>query len=244
MSGSAKHRRSPAATAANLGEHLLAGLDHLGQPVVRRSISRFARSVGIVGATLAVIFAGLAVTVAAVAGIAQGVSTASGHLAASTRPLTGGPPVTESMEILTGKMDGRSGWPRYTNASWSVHAGQSVTIKITSYDDGTAPPMGSQAMYNTVEGTVGGTETVDGRTIRGMPTEDVAHTFTIVALRLNLPIPAAPTGGSVTVVARFVPKVTGVFMWQCYAPCGSGKNAMGGAMSTMGWMEGKVTVSA
>jgi hypothetical protein len=146
------------------------------------------------------------------------------------------------MEILTGKMDHRPGWPRYTHASWSVRVGETVVLRVTNYDNGTAPLTGAQMMYDNVMGTLGGSETVDGKPVRSVSDEEVSHTFTVVGLGLNLPIPVAPKGGSVTVVARFVPKRTGRFVWQCYAPCGSGPNSMGGAMAMGGWMEGTVEV--
>ncbi len=190
------------------------------------------------------ILVSLGVSVAAIAGIADGVHAIGSRLtAADSGPALSQDSVTESMVIQTGKMDGHPGWPRYTHSSWTVHLGQTVIIRITSYDDGAAPLTGAQTMFTHVQGTVGGFESVDGRPVRSVPNQDVAHTFTVVGLGLNLPIPAAPTGGSVTVVARFVATRTGSFVWQCYAPCGSGSNSMGGAMSTMRWMEGRVEVA-
>jgi hypothetical protein len=184
----------------------------------------------------------LGVSVAVVAGIAQVARSAAEQLTATEVGPVDHATVNESMEILTGKMDGHPGWPRYTHTSWTVREGQTVVLRITSYDDGTAPLTGAQTMYDRVQGTLGGTETVDGKPVSSLPNADVAHTFTVVGLGLNLGIPAAPTGGSVTVVARFVARRPGTFVWQCYAPCGSGPNSMGGAMSTMGWMEGTVRV--
>lgn len=216
-----------------------------GRTPVPNRASRELRAPVIVVAALIGALASLGVLVAVVAGIAGGVKAAAGQAAHATAPpISSRSTATESMEILTGKMDGRPGWPRYTNASWSVRNGQTVTVKITSFDDGTAPLTGSQTMYDHVEGTLGGIETVDGKPVSSVPNMDVAHTFTIVGLGLNIVIPAAPTGGSVTVVARFVALRTGTFTWQCYAPCGSGPNSMGGAMSTKGWMEGTVKVLA
>ncbi len=193
--------------------------------------------VGLVG-----LLATLGVSVAAVAGVAEGVRAATHPVAAPSSVPPGPATVSESMDILTGKLDGHPGWPRYTHTRWTVRAGETVTLRITSYDDGSAPLTGAQTMYDKVDGTLGGTETVDGRPISSVPNSDLAHTFTVVALGLNLPIPAAPTGGSVTFVARFVVGRAGSFVWQCYAPCGSGSNSMGGAMSTMGWMEGLIRV--
>jgi hypothetical protein len=201
---------------------------------------------------LVVVLAGLGVSVGVVAAVAVGVRAAANQLTSAppTRAARSGT-VTEAMEILTGKVQrerhivtryGQGYGPMYTNAFWSVHVGDTVVVRITSYDDGAAPLTGAQTMFDRVEGTLGGTETVDGRPVQAVPNDEVAHTFTVVGLGLNLPIPAAPSGGSVTVVARFVAQRAGSFVWQCYAPCGSGPNLMGGPMATMGWMEGKVQV--
>ena len=201
--------------------------------------SRAVSSAGMVVISLVAVLAGLGASVAVVAGLATGVRAAASQLTSSkVTPAPARRTVTESMELLTNAAFG----PRYTNASWSVQAGATVILKIKSYDDGTAPLTGAQMLYDNVEGTLGGTETVDGRAVRRIPNADVAHTFTVVGLGLNLPIPAAPTGSTVTVVARFVPERTGSFVWQCYAPCGTGPNLMGGPMATMSWMEGKVRV--
>lgn len=193
---------------------------------------------------LVAVLAGLEVSVAAVAGVAGGVRAVADHLSPAAAPVASHGTVTVTAEIQTGAMDGRPGWPRLAPADLTFHAGQTVVLRIVSHDDGVAPLLGAQTEFGSVQGTVGGTELVDGKPLRSMPPEDVAHTFTVVALGLNLPIPAAPTGGSVTVVARFVPTRTGTFLWQCYAPCGSGAGSVGGAMSTNGWMAGKVRVIA
>jgi hypothetical protein len=206
----------------------------------------------VVLAVLVVVLAGLGVSVGVVAAVAYGVRAAAIQLtAAPPTPPARSRTVTEAMEILTGKVQrerhivtryGQGFGPMYTNASWNVHVGDTVVLRITSYDDGAAPLTGAQTMFDRVEGTLGGTETVDGRPVRAVANDEVAHTFTVVGLGLNLPVPAAPSGGSVTVVARFVARRAGSFVWQCYAPCGSGPNLMGGPMATMGWMEGKVQV--
>ncbi len=201
---------------------------------------------------LGLLVVSLALGVGAVAGVARVARATADRLVSRPAPGPAGM-VTESMRIETGAMDGLPGWPRYTSdtgapltgIAWTVHRGETVTIKITSYDDGAAPLMGVQIqLFDHVRGTLGGTELVDGKALSWMPNQEIAHTFTIPALGLNLPIPAAPTGGSVTVVARFTPERTGAFVWQCYAPCGSSDSGMGGPMSAMGFMEGKVRVIA
>ncbi len=215
-----------------------------GLPTPGRGTRRL-RAPVLVVTVLVSVLAGLGVAVAVVAALASGVHAAAVRLTSTTAaPVAHRASATESMVIQTGKMDGRPGWPRYTNASWTVHAGQTVIVRITSYDDGAAPLMGTQTMFDTVHGTLDASETVDGKPVSSIPNEDVSHTFTVVGLGLNLPVPVAPTGGSVTIVARFVATRTGTFVWQCYAPCGSGSNSMGGAMSTKDWMEGTVRVLA
>ncbi len=151
--------------------------------------------------------------------------------------------VTEVMQILTtGTLAGSGQQPKITNSSWTVKKGETVTVKIVSFDDGTAPLMGQYMKYAKVMGTTNGKETVAGKSVTNVSDINVAHTFTIKGLGFNMPIPAAPTGKSVTVVATFVPTKTGTFVWNCFAPCGTGTTGMGGAMKTMGWMTGKVKV--
>ncbi len=211
-----------------------------------------ARLVTVVLVSLVVVLAGLGISVAVVGGVADGVRAAASRLTSASAGLPArSHTVTEKMEILTGTVQrqrhivtrfGQDFGPMYTHAFWSVHVGDTVVVRITSYDTGPAPLTGSQMMYDRVEGTLGGVETVDGASVRTVPNDEVAHTFTVVGLGLNLPIPAAPSTGPVTVVARFVARRAGTFVWQCYAPCGSGPNMMGGPMATMRWMEGKVKV--
>ncbi len=216
-------------------------LERLGRMSWRRP-ARLTRQGGIVIGSFAGILVTLGITVALVGGIAAAVTTLT--KSAAPPALVPHGRVTESMRILTGHMDGKPGWPKYTNSSWTVHQGEIVTVKITSYDDGTAPLAGAQMMFAHVMGTTNGHETVDGRRVASIPDVSVAHTFTVPGLSFNMPIPAAATNGHVTVVATFVATKAGTFTWQCYAPCGSGTNAMGGAMATKKWMEGTIKVTA
>ncbi len=150
--------------------------------------------------------------------------------------------VVEHMRLITGKMDGKPGWPKITNSSWKVRKGQLVTVQIVSFDDGTAPLMGQYMSDANVKGTLNGKELVNGKPVTTVSDINIAHTFSVPGLGFNMPIPVAATGGHVVVTASFIASKTGSFVWHCYAPCGSGTNGMAGAMSTMGWMTGKVTV--
>ncbi len=232
-------RESARGPLARLGA--LDPLDRLGRLSWRRPAT-FARNGGVVLGSIAGILVGLAVTVALVGGIAAGVT----RLTRSNPPAAIVPHghVTETMKIVTGSLTGFGDQPQYTNPDWTVQVGERVTVKIVSFDDGTAPLMGAQMMFAKVQGSTTGQETVAGHAISSVSDTNVAHTFTVPGLSFNMPIPAAPTGKSVTVVATFVPTKTGTFTWQCYAPCGAGTNGMGGAMSTMKWMEGSIKVEA
>ncbi|MHB8317634.1 MAG: cupredoxin domain-containing protein [Acidimicrobiales bacterium] len=238
--------RTPPEILGVPGVRIRSMVEHVGKESTRKKIAEAIRTPLIAVLAFVIILGGLGISVVVVSGVAAGIHAGTGGGAPDGSAATrAGKQVSESMEIETGKMDGRPGWPRFTNAFWSVKRGDTVVLTITSHDDGAAPLQGSQAgLFDRVRGTLGGIETVDGRRVSQISNKEVAHTFTIPALDVNVVIPAAPSGGTVTVVARFTPSRTGVFVWQCYAPCGMGMNSMGGAMSTMGWMEGKVTVLA
>jgi hypothetical protein len=145
--------------------------------------------------------------------------------------------------IKTGKMMHRPGWPKYTRAFWTVRKGDTVVLTIKSYDDGTAP-LSKDSPYGQVLGTVNGKEFVNGKAVTRIPDQDVAHTFTVPALGLNVVVPAARPHGFVTVVATFKVTKAGVFDWQCEAPCGTTASGWGGPMLTPGWMQGAITVKA
>ncbi len=153
--------------------------------------------------------------------------------------------VTEVMKILTtGKLAGSGEQPKITNSAWTVHKGQTVTVKIISYDDGAAPLMGKYMKYTSVMGTLNGKEVAGGKTVSKVSDINISHTFTIAGLGFNMPIPVAPTGKSIVVTASFIAKKTGTFTWNCFAPCGTGTVGMNGAMKTTGWMTGKVKVGS
>ncbi len=165
-------------------------------------------------------------------------AAAGAPAASATAPASAATAV--SLEIQTGATDGRPGWPRFVPADVTVRAGVPVTLTIVNHDDGTAPLPASLAIYDAVQG---GTETVNGTSVTSVPNANVAHTWTVPALGLNVVVPAAPTGGTDTVTFTFTPRKTGTFSWQCYAPCGTGSSGMGGPMTTDGWMRGTLTVS-
>ena len=129
-----------------------------------------------------------------------------------------------------------------------------VKLTIVNYDDGNATLLESQ--YANVEGTVNGTITYvnndnvnstnggsgivlnGGETVKSIPPDIIAHTFTIPSLNINIPVPL-----SSTVVAYIKITTAGNFQWMCETACGAGPSGTLAAMDTPGWMTGDVEVS-
>jgi hypothetical protein len=130
----------------------------------------------------------------------------------------------------------------------SVPAHRLIELVIVNYDDGNASLL--QSSGGTVSGTLGGRvflasndninasqgssgiNLVGGENVSSVPVEDVAHTFTVPTLNLNIPVPL-----STTVVAYFTINQAGTYLWFCETACGDA------AMSTTGWMQGSLVAS-
>lgn len=122
----------------------------------------------------------------------------------------------------------------------TVKRGQPVVLTIINYDDGEAPLPPGFRQFDEVQG---GTETVQGGPVTSVPNGKIAHTFTVLGLGVNAPIPVAPSEAHPnTVVITFTPTKDGSFSFQCLAPCGGNDGGFGGAMDTPGWMTGKIIV--
>lgn len=126
---------------------------------------------------------------------------------------------------------GGSGFPQYTPANFTVHRGL-VKVTITDQDSVTS---WSQCTCE-VRGTVGGTETINGTPESYVSPANVAHTFTISSLSINVLSP-----GQSVVTFELNLDQTGSFTWLCDAPCGA-NNGYGFPMFTPGFMEGTMTV--
>jgi hypothetical protein len=133
-----------------------------------------------------------------------------------------------------------------------------VTVTVSQYDGG--EPI-TNPWFAQVHGTIGGTETVNGKTVTHVDPETIGHTFTIHAaptaqdpLFVNAPLPALPddappAAGSdypkpIEVTFSFRTMGPGVYVWNCEFPCGDGTYAkFGGPMSKRGYMSGTLTVT-
>jgi hypothetical protein len=163
-----------------------------------------------------------------------------------------------------------SGVPLDTHLDWVVYgptpnlvvpAHSEVTLTIHQYD-------GGETLLNTffshVVGTIGNTMTVNGKTMSGIPSDQVAHTFTIHGaspdgqpyLYVNVPLMRLPDdavdAGADNGFAPHPNVITfsfnvtdpGHYVWQCEFPCGTSFNSFGGPMSTNGYMNGTFDVVA
>lgn len=146
-----------------------------------------------------------------------------------------------------GTFTGRDSWPAVAPADIHVRAGALVVVTITEYDDMVTP----LARLSPFLKVMGGTETVNGKRVTSIGNGQIAHTFTIPSLGINVPLPIAAMDGSMgsmsgPTIVRFTfraPSAAGSYRWLCVTPCGGDPDGIGGAMHTDGWMRGHLIVS-
>jgi hypothetical protein len=143
-------------------------------------------------------------------------------------------------------------WVRSTIYSVPAHSIVHVTIYQYDGDSGLRNPFLSQ-----VQGTVGDTETIDGKTVRGINPEEASHTFAVPELGILVPLPGvpeeaknqcefAPCEGAAhrTITFSFRTGGKGRYHWQCFVPCAAGTFFnFGGPMQTLGYMDGFIDVT-
>jgi hypothetical protein len=162
-----------------------------------------------------------------------------------------GAPSLPSAEIHPG---GNPAWPAYSPSNqFSVPAGAYVTVVWHQYDSGGAV---NNPYFAQAHGTIGGTETVNGKTVTGVDANNMAHTFTVRPAPgtasdffLSVPSPvsslgdnATNTAGDQVVTFSFIAGAKGLYAWNCEFPCGLGIGGFGAVMSTYGYMSGYLHV--
>ena len=148
------------------------------------------------------------------------------------------------------KQNGR--WIHSTIFTLPANSVIHVTLYQYDGDTGLRNPWLSQ-----VQGTVGGTETVDGKTVDSINPEEASHTFVVPQLGVFVPLPGvpeeaknqcefAPCEGAAhrTITFSFrTPSKKGHYRWQCFVPCAAGYlYGLGGPMQTFGYMDGFLNV--
>lgn len=131
------------------------------------------------------------------------------------------------------------------------------TVHVTIYQFDT--PTGLRNPFlSQVEGTVGGTATLDGKTFKAIPPEEASHTFAVPELGVFVPLSGVPEeaknqceeGPCETSMAHrtiefsFHTGAPGRYRWQCFVPCGAGwLLGNGGPMQTVAYMDGFIDVA-
>jgi hypothetical protein len=142
-------------------------------------------------------------------------------------------------------------WVHSTIYKVPAHAIVHVTLYQYDSPTGLRNPFLSQ-----VQGTVGGTIAVDGKTVNAIPPEEASHTFVIPQLGVFVPLAGvpeeakhpcefAPCEGADhrTITFSFRTGGKGRFRWQCFVPCAAGfLTGFGGPMQTLGYMDGFIEV--
>ncbi|EQD42379.1 hypothetical protein B1B_14079, partial [mine drainage metagenome] len=109
-----------------------------------------------------------------------------------------------------------------------------VVFTITDRD----APMNWSGCPCSVGGTLGGIEYINGTSVGRVPSSNVAHTFNIPDLGVQVLSPGQS-------VVQFTVDFThaGTFAWMCMAPCGAGADPYTSPpMGTPGYMTGTLTV--
>ena len=146
------------------------------------------------------------------------------------------------------------------NGTWvhttvlKVPAHSTVHVTIYQYDSGSDL---RNPLMNQVQGV--GDATVNGKPYSTW-TDAIGHTFTVPQLGISVPLPGIPDDAKnpcstnapcspsfdhMKVQFSFQTGAAGTYTWQCFVPCGVGYIAgFGGPMSTVGYMNGVLQVTA
>ncbi|MBV9605666.1 MAG: hypothetical protein JO027_11180 [Solirubrobacterales bacterium] len=106
-------------------------------------------------------------------------------------------------------------------------------------------------------GTVGGTFTLNGKTMEAIDPDTASHVFAIPAIGLSVPLygisstaknpcsnaPCPLSNDHSTITFTFRTPAKGLYRWQCFVPCAAGFiQGFGGPMQTVGYMDGFIKV--
>jgi hypothetical protein len=143
-------------------------------------------------------------------------------------------------------------WVHSTLYKVPAHAIVHVTVYQFDGESGLRNPFLSQ-----VQGTVGGTMVVDGKTLRSIPPDEASHTFAVPQLDILVPLPGVHEEAENqceegpcnlnqahrTITFTIHTGEAGLYRWQCFVPCAAGFLAgFGGPMQTIGYMDGFLQV--
>lgn len=143
-------------------------------------------------------------------------------------------------------------WQHKTTFIVRAHTLVHVTVYQYDGDSGLRNNFLSQAT-----GTVGGTMTLNGKSIQAINPNTASHVFAIPQLGLSVPLqgvdanaknqcanaPCTLAQAHQTITFTFRTGGKGLFRWQCFVPCAAGYvDGFGGPMQTVGYMDGFLKV--
>ncbi len=152
-------------------------------------------------------------------------------------------------------------WVSYCpTTSLEVPPNSLITVIIKQYDSASGLYNG---FFQTVQGTVGGTATYNGKVMNHIDQANIAHTFTLQSspfethpLYVSVPLLGVPDDAKPlsngypapnTIEFQFQTGPAGTYIWHCYVPCGNDRETpygFTGPMSTTGFMAGTMTVAS
>jgi hypothetical protein len=151
-------------------------------------------------------------------------------------------------------------WVTYSNDNVIVPSNSTIDMTIDQYD---AEGSLNDTSYDQILGTIGGTATIDGKTVSDLDDDYLGHTFTLrgipgsgAKLFVSVPLPADDNSDDsvvlngvhynkpVVVQFSFKTGSKGIYEFNCEFPCGGARSGhFGEAMSTFGYMSGTFTVN-
>ena len=158
-----------------------------------------------------------------------------------------------------GKLGGNPSWVSYLvreGNQWKhtttvvVPSHSLVKITVLNFDGASGL---RNAFLSQVQGTIGGTMQLNGKTVKNISPDDASHTFTVPQMGIVVPIkgvaddapnqcpemPCSLDQAHNTVTFMIRTGNSGWIRWQCFVPCAAGFiNGFGGPMQTIGYMDG------
>jgi hypothetical protein len=165
---------------------------------------------------------------------------------------TVGPKLASNQTWVSYLVSEHGTWHRST--VWALPANSVIHVTIYQFDgkSGLRNPFLAQA-----RGVIGGTFTVDGKSVSTINPDDASHTFAIPQLGVIVPLegvadnakntcgdaPCALSSAHTTITFTFRTGKKGHYRWQCFVPCAAGfYYGFGGPMQTIGYMDGFINV--
>jgi hypothetical protein len=149
--------------------------------------------------------------------------------------------VKAKLNIIVNQPGYQQDWPAFSPNNLMVPANSLVTITLHDYDLGLDSTLAKGTPFASVQGTVGGVAYLNGKPYSSLAPERIAHTFTIMQLHINVPLPGDGKESD-TISFTFHTGKAGSYTFQCFDPCGTGTSGFEGPMATKGYMMGTLTV--